>query len=78
MAKVKIELNREGVREVLRSTEMLKICEKQAEKIKNRVGDEYAVTTKTEKNRVHANVETATFSAMAREPKDHTLLKALR
>ena len=61
--KVRIELNSEGVRELLKSPEMAAICRSHADRIAARAGTGYEVTTYTGKNRVNASVHVATKEA---------------
>lgn len=78
MSKAKIVLNRAGVREMLRSNEMLGICKEYADHAVNRLGSGYEVTTYTGKNRVNAAVETATYRAMRDNMQNNSILKALK
>ena len=77
MAKVKIELNSKGVRELLRSAEIAAVCKSHADKIAERAGAGYEVTTFTGKNRVNASVHAATEEAHRDNLKNNTLLKAV-
>lgn len=77
-AKVHIELNRDGVRELLKSPEMMAICASEAQAIAGRAGTGYEVSTYTGKTRVNASVITATEEAMRDNYKNNTLLKAVR
>lgn len=73
----RIELNREGVRELLRSGEMAEICKSHADRIAARAGSGYEVTTHTGRNRVNASVHAATDEAYRDNLKNNTLLKAV-
>lgn len=73
----RIELNREGVRELLRSAEMAAVCKCHADRIAARAGSGYEVTTYTGKNRVNASVHAATEEAYRDNLKNNTLLKAV-
>ena len=75
---IRVELNSEGVRELLRSPEMAAICQAQAKAIAGRAGDGYSVSTYTGANRVNASVITETPEAMQDNLKNNTLLKAVR
>lgn len=77
-AKIRIELNSEGVRELLRSPEMAAICREQAKAIAGRAGSGYGVSTYTGTNRVNASVMTETEEAARDNAKNNTLLKAVR
>ena len=56
MAKVRVVLNRKGVRELLKSDAMAQACKEQADAIKNRCGDGYESDVYTGKNRANAMV----------------------
>lgn len=75
--KVRIELNSEGVRNLLRSQEVKNYCEQLANEIAARAGDGYEVTTFTGKNRANASVHAATEKALKDNLKNNTLLKAV-
>ena len=78
MADFRIELNSEGVRELLRSPEMAAICQAHAQAIAGRAGNGYTVTTYTGVSRVNASVMTETVEAMRDNLKNNTLLKAVK
>ena len=71
--KVRIELNSAGVRELLRSPEMLDACMNAANSIKNNYGGEVELSPYTGQNRVNVSV-IASFSEAS---KDNGLLKAV-
>ena len=74
----KFRLNRSGVRELLRSDELMAECSKHAKRIQNRCGDGYEMTTHVGKNRVNASVHAKTIKARKDNSKNNTLLKAMR
>lgn len=78
MGNVKIELNSEGVRALLRSPEMLAICKSHADAARARLGAGYEVTTYTGKNRVNVQIAAETFAARRENAQGNTILKALR
>lgn len=78
MGEVKVELNREGVRALLRSPEMLAVCKGHADAARARLGAGYEVTTHTGKNRVNAQIAAKTSAARRKNAEDNTILKALR
>lgn len=78
MAKLKVALNRAGVRELLRSDEMLAICTEHAGKIQARLGDGYAVSPHRGKNRVNASIFAETPQARRENAENNTILKALK
>lgn len=76
MSKVKFELNSAGVRELLKSQQMLDICRGYAEQIRDRAGAGYEVSTYVGKNRVNASVYADTYEARLDNYENNTLLKA--
>lgn len=78
MSKVVFKLNRAGVRELLRSSEMMEVCEQHAKSVAARAGDGYEVSTYTGSNRVNASVKAATPEAYRDNLENNTLLKAVK
>ena len=76
--KVKIVLNGEGVRSLLRSPEMEAICGGLAADAAARCGAGYTSDTYTGKNRVNAEVRAETYQAKRDNTKNNTILKSLR
>lgn len=77
MAQSKFVLNREGVRELLRSKEMADICLEYANRAQGRLGAGYEVTTHTGTNRVNAEIAAATYAAKRDNSKNNSILKAV-
>lgn len=74
MSKVRFELNRAGVRALMRSPEMQAVLKARADTVKDRCGDGYeAYVAQT---RAVAVVETATRQAVDDNSANNTLLKA--
>ncbi|MEG2394005.1 MAG: hypothetical protein RR825_00785 [Ruthenibacterium sp.] len=78
MSRVKIVLNGQGVRALLKSAEMLAICEAHAAAVRERCGAGYSVSRFTGKNRVNASVKAVTRKAKRDNMKNNTILKALK
>ena len=78
MSKTNIVLNRQGVRDMLRSDAAKQICGEYAQNILQRCGDGYAGDTFTGKNRVNAMVYAQTRKAILDNAENNTILKALR
>lgn len=74
----KLELNSSGVRELLRSDEMKRICEEEAEKVVSKLGDGYVVSSYTGKSRVNASIMATSWEAYYGNLKNNTVLKALK
>ena len=77
MGNVEFKLNREGVRELLKSQEMMNICSDYANNAQGRLGEGYEVTTMTGKNRVNAEVRAVSYKARKENNRDNTILKAV-
>lgn len=76
--KIRIELNSEGVRALLRSPEIASACQAQANAIAGRAGGGYSVSVYTGANRANASVITETSEAIRDNMKNNTLLKAVK
>lgn len=77
MGKVEIILNEEGVRELLRSDKMMKICEKHANRALRKLGEGYVVTSMRGTNRVNASIYAESYEAKKENMENNTILKAL-
>lgn len=75
---VKVVLNTQGVRELLRSKEMESICAEHARQTMNNLGPGYEMDTYTGENRVNAMIKAVSGTAKRDNLKNNTLLKALR
>ena len=75
--KFHIELNSDGVKELLKSPEMAAICKEHAKAIANRAGNGYGISTRTGVTRVNASVMPETAEAARDNMKNNTLLKAV-
>ncbi|MBQ1575188.1 MAG: hypothetical protein IIZ78_28995 [Clostridiales bacterium] len=78
MANFDFELNREGVRELLRSDEMMDVCSEYASASLSRLGTGYTMDTHRGKNRVNAQVTAETWEARHENAKSNSILKSLR
>lgn len=77
MSNFKVKLNSRGVRELLKSPEIAKACEEQAEAVAERAGDGYVVGQRSYPERTGYAVNAATDKAKRDNLKNNTLLKAL-
>ena len=75
---VKVVLNHSGVRELLKSEEMMQICKGYADNALGRLGDGYEVNCHIGKNRVNAEIKAVSFSARRENIENNSILKALR
>lgn len=78
MSKWEVELDSEGIQELLKSPEIEVECLRVITGIRSACGSGYEVTTYIGKTRVNAMIEAKTASAKAREAKFHTLQNALK
>lgn len=77
MKKVRVKLNRGGVRELLRSEEMLKECERHARRVASVSGAGYEVSEYTGRNRVNVSIYAESDEAKRDNRKNNTLLKVV-
>lgn len=77
MGKVKFELNRAGVKELLQSSEMMAICKEYADNAVASLGEGYEVSTHTGKTRVNASVTAVTYKARKENSETNSILKAV-
>ncbi|MDT2797074.1 hypothetical protein P7H47_07445 [Enterococcus cecorum] len=78
MNSFKFKLNRSGVRELMKSTEMQSVLTNYASNIRNRCGNGYEQDIYIGSNRANAMVSAATTKAKRDNKKNNTLLKAVR
>lgn len=76
-SKVRIELNREGVRSLLKSEEMQAVCEERAKAALSKLGSGYEVTSRIGKNRCNSEVAAVTREAKKENLENNSILKAL-
>lgn len=77
MSNVKVVLNRDGVKELLKSKEMKDICLSYANNALSKLGDGYEVTSMTGRTRVNAEIKATTFESRKENLEKNTILKAL-
>lgn len=73
MSNFTFELNREGVKELLKSEEMMNVCKSYAEDIQSRYDGPSEISEYVGKNRVNVSIEIPYEDAL-----DNGLLKAVR
>lgn len=76
MNKADFKLNKAGVRELMRSSEMMDAMTGYAQQIRSRAGDGYEISQFVGKNRVNASVFADTYEARKDNLENNTLLKA--
>lgn len=77
MSKVKVELNRAGVRELLRSEEIMSLLKSEAQKRASAAGAGYSVNTHVGRNRCNAEVLAETDEARRDNLKNNTLVRVM-
>lgn len=76
--KVKVKLNSNGVRQLLKSQEMRDVLEGYGARTATNAGYGYAYSTHTTEQRAIVNVYPTTREAAIENAEDNTLLRALR
>lgn len=76
-SKVFLKLDREGVRQMLKSKEAEETCKSFADKALNKLGEGYEVSTMVGRTRVNASVKAKTKKAKRANRKNNTILKAV-
>lgn len=77
MSKVKIELNSSGIRDLLRSSDMMACVVGFAEEVAQKAGNDYEISQYVGSGRVNASVNTASVDAYQDNLDNNTLLKAM-
>ncbi len=75
--KLRFELNRAGVRELLRSSEIQAVLEAEAAARAAALGDGYTVNTMVGQNRVNVRIVAESREAREENLRDNTLLTAI-
>jgi hypothetical protein len=76
-AQVRIKLNSAGVRQLLRSSEVMADLDARARRVAAAAGEGHEVQLWVGRNRARATVRTATFGAMRAEASRQTLTRAV-
>lgn len=77
MADFRFELNREGVKELMQSSEMLAICKGYADNAVRSLGDGFEVSTYVGQTRCNASVMATTYAARKENSETNCILKAV-
>lgn len=77
MSKVKVILNRSGVRALMQSPEMQKICTDYANAALSKLGSGYEVTSMVGKTRCNAEIAAVSRAARKENAKNNTIMKAV-
>lgn len=74
----RLELNHEGVRELLQSAEMMAACEKPAQNALERLGEEYGIEKNVSKTRVAVTLAAKTPYAYHSNLKHNHILREIQ
>lgn len=74
---VEFELNKQGVRELMQSSEMQSILNEYAKRASEIAGEGFETDSLVGKNRANASIIAKTYQAKKKNSKENTLLKAL-
>ena len=77
MNNFKFKLNKAGVRAVLKSKEIAKLCAKEAANVKKKAGEGYVITEYQGRNRVNASVAAVSDEAKKDCLENNALRKAV-
>lgn len=77
MSKVEVEINSKGARDLMRSEEVMKLCESYANDAMGKLGDGYVVTSYTGPNRLNVSIKAITREAVRDQYANNTILKAI-
>lgn len=78
MSSVKIVLDRAGVRELLKSEEIMSVCIEQGQNMLERLGPGYEKDSFVGKNRVNVEVRTSDITGIMDNLQNNSLLKAIK
>lgn len=77
MSKVRIEIDDNAIRSILKSAEMQKLVENEALQVVSRAGGTFDHATHVAETRVYASVYPTSYEDILENSKNNTLLKAL-
>lgn len=78
MDNLKVELNTQGIFDLMRSDEMMAVCQEHANKAQARLGTGYKISPYTGKHRVNVSISPESEKAWEDTLENNALLKALR
>ena len=77
MGNVKFELNKDGVKQLLQSGEMMSVCREYANAAMASLGNGYEVSDMVGKTRVNVQITATSFKARKENLENNTILKSL-
>lgn len=78
MAKIRVELDKKGIRQLLKSQEMQALVNERAKRIAASAGPGHAVEPDNTGDRARASVVTRSYAAKKAEAKNRTLTRAIQ
>ena len=77
MGNVKFELNKNGVKQLMQSDEMMSVCREYANAAMASLGNGYEVSDMVGKTRVNVQITATSFKARKENLENNTILKSL-
>ena len=77
MGNVKFELNKDGVKQLMQSGEMMSVCREYANAAMASLGNGYEVSDMVGKTRVNVQITATSFKARKENLENNTILKSL-
>lgn len=77
MSNVKVVLNKESIKEYMKSNEMKAACEERANTARAKLGEGYKVTSMSGKTRCNASILAESKEAKRENRENNTILKAV-
>ena len=77
MIKVEVEIDSKGARDLMRSEEVMQLCESYANDAMGKLGNGYLLTSHIGKNRLNVSIKAMTREARRDQYENNTILKAI-
>lgn len=77
MIKVEVEIDSKGARDLMRSEEVMQLCESYANDAMSKLGNGYLLTSYIGKNRLNVSIKAMTREARRDQYENNTILKAI-
>lgn len=77
MSKVEVKIDSKGARDLMRSEEVMQLCESYANDAMSKLGNGYLLTSYIGKNRLNVSIKAMTREARRDQYENNTILKAI-
>lgn len=77
MIKVEVEIDSKGARDLMRSEEVMQLCESYANDAMSKLGNGYLLTSYIGENRLNVSIKAMTREARRDQYENNTILKAI-